>query len=50
MYNNNEISVADTSIAITDGITNYIKYEAHTNSISADTVASGNIKCEVVCS
>ena len=50
MYNNNQISVADTTIALTDGTTNYIKYDAPTNTISADTVASGNIKCEVVCS
>lgn len=50
MYNNNQISVADTTLALTDGTTNYIKYDAPTNTISADTVASGNIKCEVVCS
>jgi len=50
MYNNNQVLVADTTLSLTDGTTNYIKYDAPTNTISADTTASGNIKCEVVCS
>ena len=50
MYNNNQVSVADTTLTLTDNTTNYVKYNPVTNVISSDTAAIGNIKCEIVCS
>lgn len=46
-YNWNPVTVADTSLTLTDNQTNYIKYSYPTNTISVDTTNSGNIKARV---
>lgn len=50
MYNNAQQEVADTTISLTDNTTNYMKYDVASNTVSCDTSATGNIKCEIVCS
>ena len=47
-YNGNPVTVADTTLALADNQTNYIKYSYPTNTISVDTVNSGNIKARVI--
>jgi len=49
-YNGNPVTVTDTTLALADNQTNYIKYSYPTNTISVDTVNSGNIKARVVTS
>ena len=47
-YNWNPVTVADTSLTLADNQTNYIKYSYPTNTISVDTVNSGNIKARAI--
>lgn len=43
-YNWSPQTVADTSLTLTDNITNYVKYDFATNTISVDGVNSWNVK------
>lgn len=47
-YNGNPVTVADTNLTLADNQTNYIKYSYPTNTISVDTVNSGNIKARAI--
>ncbi len=47
-YNGNPVTVSDTALTLVDNQTNYIKYSYPTNTISADTTNSGNIKARVI--
>lgn len=47
-YNWNPVTVADTNLTLADNQTNYIKYSYPTNTISVDTVNSGNIKARAI--
>jgi len=47
-YNAAPQDVADTSLTLTDNVTNYIKYDFATNTISSGTVNSGNVKAIAV--
>lgn len=46
-YNGNMVTVPNTNLTLTDNTTNYIKYSYPTNTITVDTVNSGNIKAIV---
>lgn len=47
-YNELPQTVVDTDLTLTDGTTNYIKYDFATNAITSSTVNSGNVKVAVV--
>jgi len=47
-YNGNMVTVPDTTLTLTNNVTNYIKYSYATNTLSVDTSSSGNVKVVVV--